>query len=78
MRRQSHVLQSPAGKALRENADDKKREQDNCEGIVHDRMGQPLHPGPIFTFQMGIAVRPRQFPGPVDGSRPTVLPFAVG
>jgi hypothetical protein len=63
---------------LRENANDEKREQDNGEGIVHDRMRQPLHLGPIFTFLTGIAARPRQFPGPDDGSHPTVPPFMVG
>ena len=76
--RQSHVFESPAGKALRDNAEDKKREQDNREGIVHDRVGQPLLPGPLFTFQVRVAARPRQFPGSVGGSRSAVLLFTVG
>jgi hypothetical protein len=72
VRRQRHVLQPPAGKGLREKADDEKREQDDREGIVHDRVGQALLPGSLFTFQVGIAASLRQFPGPGDESRPTV------
>jgi len=44
MRRQSLVLQPPADKTLRVHADGEKREQDDRERIVFDRVDQPSRP----------------------------------
>jgi hypothetical protein len=58
MRRQSLVLQPPADKTLRGHADDEKREQDDREGIVFDRVDQPSLPELLFTVHDRSPKRP--------------------
>jgi hypothetical protein len=58
-------------------ARDEQREQDNGQGIIHDRPGLFLL-GLLFALQVGIATKVRTFHGLVGRGSPTTLPSTTG